>query len=375
MMRTAPLRWQQADPVLVLAALGLSAYGILLVTSATWQYYDQPSLLGNSWFIKQALFSVVGFAAMVLCAMLHPRTLRTFAYPAYALALLPLVAVLFFGHGSEDYGARRWMDLGAFQLQPSEPMKLALVIALARALDTPRPGIREFLLSSALTAVPFGLIFLQPDLGTGLVMLAIWFGSILLAGVPRRLLLGVVLCALVAAPLVWFGPVLKDYQRSRIMIFLDPASDPRGEGYNILQAKISIGSGGMRGKGLLAGTQTQLRYLRVSQSDFIFSVLGEELGFVGAVGLFGLFLLLLFRIIRAFELADEPFTSLLCAGVVSMIAFQSIANIAANLGLTPVVGIPLPFVSHGGSALITQLVALGLVLATLVRHRRYRFQA
>jgi rod shape determining protein RodA len=375
MMRTAPLRWQQADPLLVLAALGLSAYGILLVTSATWQYYDQPSLFGNAWFIKQALFTVVGFAAMVMCATIHPRSLRTFAYPIYVAALAPLVLVLFVGHGSEDYGARRWMDLGAFQLQPSEPMKLALVIALGRALDTPRPGVKEFLLSLALTAVPFGLIFVQPDLGTGLVMLAMWFGSILLAGVPRRLIVMVALCALVAAPVAWFGPVLKDYQRNRIQIFMDPASDPRGEGYNILQAKISIGSGGMRGKGLLNGSQTQLRYLRVSQSDFIFSVLGEELGFVGAVGLFGLLVLLLFRIIRAFELADEPFTSLLCAGVVSMIAFQSIANIAANLGLTPVVGIPLPFVSHGGSALITQLVALGLVLATLVRRRRYRFEA
>lgn len=374
-MRTATIRWQQADPFLVLAALGLSVYGIVLVTSATWQYYDQPSLLGNSWFLKQALFTAVGFFAMMVCATLHPRTIRALAYPVYAAALVPLVAVLFLGHGSEDYGARRWMDVGFFQLQPSESMKLALVMALARTLDTARPGLREFLGSLVLTAVPFALIFAQPDLGTGFVMLAIWFGSILLAGVPRRFLIGVVVCALIAAPLVWFGPVLKDYQRARIMIFLDPASDPRGEGYNILQAKISIGSGGMRGKGLLAGSQTQLRYLRVSQSDFIFSVLGEELGFVGAVGLFGLLIVLLFRILHAFELADQPFTSLLCAGVVSMLAFQSIANIAANLGLTPVVGIPLPFVSHGGSALITQLGSLGLVLATLVRRRRYQFEA
>ena len=375
MMRTATIRWQQADPFLVLAAMGLTAYGIVLVTSATWQYYDQPSLLGNTWFIRQALFTVVGFAGMVVCATLHPRSIRSFAYPVYAATLVPLVAVLFLGSGSEDYGARRWIDFGFFQLQPSEPMKLALVVALARTLDTPTPGAREFLQSFALMAVPFVLIFVQPDLGTGLVMLAIWFGSIVLAGVSRRWILAVVICAVLAVPAVWFGPVLKDYQRARIMAFVDPESDPRGEGYNILQAKISIGSGGMRGKGLLEGSQTQLRYLRVSQSDFIFSVLGEELGFVGALGLFGLLLVLLFRIIHAFEIAEEPFTGLICAGVVSMIAFQSIANIAANLGLTPVVGIPLPFVSHGGSAMITQLVALGLILATLVRRRRYRFEA
>jgi rod shape determining protein RodA len=162
--------------------------------------------------------------------------------------------------------------------------------------------------------------------------------------------------------------------RQRVLIFLNPQADPLDQGYNILQAQISIGSGGMWGKGLFEGTQTQLRYLRVSHSDFIFSVLGEELGFIGAVVLFALMMILLFRILRAFEESNERFGAMLCAGVGSMTAFQAVANLGANVGLTPVVGIPLPLVSYGGSALVTQSAALGLVQATLVRRRMYHFQ-
>jgi len=228
-------------------------------------------------------------------------------------------------------------------------------------------------LSALFTAIPVLLIYLQPDLGTALSILAIWFGCLVLAGLPRKYVVGIVAMGIIGTPIIWLG--LKDYMRQRVLTFLNPAADALGEGYNILQAQISIGSGGMLGKGLMEGSQTQLRFLRVSQSDFIFSVLGEELGFVGAMALFALFLILLFRILRAYEIADDRFSSILCAGVGSMIAFQTIANIGSNVGLTPVVGIPLPFVSHGGSALITQLAALGLVQATLLRRRRYRFEA
>jgi rod shape determining protein RodA len=307
-----------------------------------------------------------------VCAATNPRLLELLAYPIYGASLLALVAVLLIGQGAGEFGAQRWIELAGFPIQPSEATKVALVIALARLFSTTPPGTKALLFSAGLTALPIGLIYLQPDLGTALVLAAIWLGMAALGGVPKRDLMAVGALALLAAPVVWLG--LKEYMRQRVLIFLNPQADPLDQGYNILQAQISIGSGGMWGKGLFEGTQTQLRYLRVSHSDFIFSVLGEELGFIGAVVLFALMMILLFRILRAFEESNERFGAMLCAGVGSMIAFQAVANLGANVGLTPVVGIPLPLVSYGGSALVTQLAALGLVQATLVRRRMYHFQ-
>jgi len=371
-MRAPGPRWQQTDPVLASACMALTALGLVLVASATWRYFEAPTLLGNTWFVKQAGFSLIGVALMALCSAAHPRLLHSLAYPIYGASLVALVAVLVIGHGSGEFGAQRWLEVAGIPLQPSEAAKVALVIVLARLYATSPPGPKVMLLSGAAAALPTALIYLQPDLGTALVLAAIWVGMAALAGIPKRYLVALAGLAVVAAPLVWLG--LKDYMRQRVLIFLNPQADPLDQGYNILQAQISIGSGGMFGKGLLEGTQTQLRYLRVSHSDFIFSVLGEELGFVGAVVLFALLLVMLFRILRAFEESNDRFGAMVCAGVASMIAFQAIANLGANIGLTPVVGIPLPLVSYGGSALVTQLAAVGLVQATLVRRRLYRFQ-
>jgi rod shape determining protein RodA len=372
-LRIAGPRWRQADPILAIAALGLTGLGILLITSATWQYFEDPNLGANTWFVKQVLFAVVGVALMVGCAGLDPRVLYALAYPIYGLSLVGLAAVLLLGHGSADYGAQRWIEVAGVPLQPSEATKVAMVIVLARVFGNGAPNLWTLTLSAGLLAAPVALIYLQPDLGTALVLTATWFGMTFLAGTPKRYLLVLGALASIATPIIWLG--LKDYMRQRVLIFLNPQADPLDQGYNILQAQISIGSGGMWGKGLLEGTQTQLRYLRVSHSDFIFSVLGEELGFIGAMALFALFLFLLFRILHAHDIANDRFSGLLCAGIGSMIAFQAVANLGANVGITPVVGIPLPFVSYGGSALVTQLAALGLVQATLVRRRRYRFEA
>lgn len=366
------IRWRQADPVLIAAAVSLTAYGIVLVTSATWQYIDQPSLLANTWFLKQVGFAVVGIILMVACASVHPRVVSTFAYIFYVGSLLALATVLMLGHGSADYGAQRWIEVAGIPLQPSEPAKLAVILVLARILSLGPLDLKLLLLSAATTIAPVALIYAQPDLGTALSLAVIWLGMIVLGGASARFLATLGVGTLIVAPLAWLG--LKDYMRERILIFLDPSADALGQGYNILQAQISIGSGGMFGKGLFEGTQTQLRYLRVSHSDFIFSVLGEEMGFVGALVLFALLATLLFRLLRAFDRADDRFGALVCAGAVAMIGFQAIANLGANVGLIPVVGIPLPFVSYGGSALVTQLAALGLVQATLIRRRMYQFE-
>jgi rod shape determining protein RodA len=248
-----------------------------------------------------------------------------------------------------------------------------LLIALARVLSAPVIAAKQVLLASALAGVTVVLIYLEPDLGTAVSTAAIWFGMLMLSRAPARYVSTIAVLSAIAVPLSWFA--MKDYMRERVLIFLNPKADALGQGYNILQAQMSIGSGGMWGKGLFEGTQTQLRFLRVSHSDFIFSVLGEELGFIGALVLFGLFLMLLLRVMRAHEVVEDDFGRLICAGVMAMISFQAIANLGANIGLTPVVGIPLPFVSYGGSALITQLAGVGLVQGTLLRRRRYRFRA
>jgi rod shape determining protein RodA len=367
------VRWKQIDPLILLATAALTVLGIALVGSATRRYYDPPTLVGNSWFLKELFFVLLGFGCMAVCACISPRVYRMLAYPVYGLSVLLLAAVLVLGHGHSEFGANRWIVFAGFPIQPSEPMKIALVLIVARVLGREEVRLRDLALSVALLAAPFLLIYVQPDLGTAVSLLAIWFGMLVLSNAPARYVGAVSVVGLIAMPLSWF--VMKDFQRERVLIFLNPRADALGQGYNILQAQMSIASGGMWGKGLFEGTQTQLGFLRVSHSDFIFSVLGEELGFVGAIVLFALFVVLLLRMLRARDVANEQFSGLLCAGVMAMITFQTVANLSANIGLTPVVGIPLPFVSYGGSALITQLAAIGIVQATLVRRRLYRFEA
>ena len=364
------LTFRQSDPLLFVSALGLGILGLVLVTSATWHYTENPTLVTNVWTIRHLLFLIVGIAAMMSVASLPPRILRGLAYAAYAASLLALVAVALLGKQSAEHGAyaQRRIEFGGIQLQPSEPAKLALIVVLARVLAPgSQPGLRRLLLSAVVTAVPVLLVYVQPHLGTALCMIAIWVGMMVLAGTRKRYVVGIGAVALASMPLLWMS--MRGYMRDRVLTFLNPEAYALGEGYNILQAQISIGSGGMWGKGLMEGTQTQLRYLRLSHSDFIFSVLGEELGFIGAMVLLSLFLFLLFRILRAYDTGDGRFASLMCAGVGSLIAFQMVANIGGNVGLSPAVGIPLPFISHGGSALVTQFAALGLVQAGLV-HRR-----
>jgi rod shape determining protein RodA len=222
---------------------------------------------------------------------------------------------------------------------------------------------------------PVVLIFLEPDLGTAIAYVVIWFGMLAAAGARPIYLGAFALGGLLAAPFGWF--MLRDYMRQRILTFFaivaDPESDIFGEGYNILQARISIGSGGLTGRGFYQGTQNQLEFLRIKHSDFIFSVLAEELGFIGSMVLFSLFILLLFRIVRAAERARDPFGRLVAFGVGCMLFFQAVVNLGANLTVLPVTGIPLPLVSYGGSALLTNFVALGLIQSILVRRLKYRF--
>ena len=371
-------RWQQFDVVLVLAALALVGYGTAMIHSATCSPDCARLFPPSSWAGRQLAYAVVGLVLLLMITLVDYRVYRALAYPSFLFSLACLALVLLLGRGHEEYGARRWIPLPFFDFQPSEITKVTMILALARwlGLETGRrPGLLRVLGSLAFLGAPVSLIYLQPDLGTALAYVVIWFGMLVAAGTRALYLGGIAVSGLVAAPLAWF--VLREYMRQRILTFfaitMDPESDIFGEGYNILQARISIGSGGVFGRGFGQGTQNQLDYLRVKHSDFIFSVLAEEMGFVGALVLFGLLALLLFRIVRAADRAKDPFGRLVAFGIGCMLMFQAVVNLGANLTLLPVTGIPLPLVSFGGSALLTNFIALGLIQSILVRRLKYRY--
>jgi rod shape determining protein RodA len=262
-------------------------------------------------------------------------------------------------------------------VQPSELAKMMTVVVLARFFAWREARVKSVwttLGSLVIAGLPAVLVFLQPNLGTAIIFGGIWLGMALVAGTPfwHFAMLGG--AALAALPLAG-KYLLRDYMHHRLVLFLDPGQDPLGAGYNILQSEISVGSGGFWGKGFLNGTQTQLHYLRIQKTDFIFSVIGEELGFIGAVVLFSLFILLLFRGLRAAALAPDTFGRLIVAGVVTVILLQVFINVGVNVRLLPVTGIPLPFISSGGSSLISTLLALGLVQSVVMRRKRlHRFE-
>jgi rod shape determining protein RodA len=370
------VEWRVArhfDYALLLLAAALVAYGALLIYSASLTAYPDGIGSLSHPVVKQAMFAVFGLAVMAIVTWMDYRVFGRMAPALYALAILILVMVLFLGDSA--FGSRRWITIGGTQIQASEVAKLLTIVALARYLADHQleiTRVRVFLTSLAVTALPAGLVMAEPDMGTAIIFGAVWVGLVLVAGVPLRhvmMLAGFLLAAIPFAALA----VLGDYQRERIALFFNPNSDPLGGGYNILQGEISVGSGGIFGRGLTNGSQTQLDFLQTPTTDYIFSVLGEELGLIGALVLLALFALLLFRTIRVATLARDQFGRLLATGIAIMILFQVFVNIAVNIRLLPVTGLPLPFISQGGSSLITLFVALGLLQSVLLRHRQIEF--
>jgi len=370
--------WRRIDYLMLMAIVGLVFYGVALIHSATCQPGCERWFPPSSWAVRQALTAILGLGALAVTASIDYRFFRAGSYYAHALSMLLLIIVLFIGRGAEDYGSRRWIQLGLFDLQPSEIAKLSYILALSRFMADRPPGRLSWmrLLGSLCFFVSTGLlVYVQPDLGSALAFLFIWIGITLASGARFTQLGSLLIAAIALAPLGWIA--LREYMRARIFTFLthifDHDVDAFGEGYNILQAQISIGSGGMFGRGFMQGTQTQLDYLRVKHSDFIFSVLAEEMGFVGAMVLFLLFGVLLFRIISVAGKARDEFGRLVAFGVGCMLLFQCFVNLGANLTLLPVTGVPLPFLSYGRSALLTNLIALGILQGILIRRVRYRF--
>jgi len=364
--------WRNFDFLLLAATLALVGLGVAMIYSATYS----PEVVGgvlNRPFIRQLIYAALGLCLTFLVAGIDYHFLADIQRPIYAIAILSLAAVFIIGRVL--HGAQRWIDFRLFPFQPSELAKVLLVIVLAKYMaDWQRRGnqLVNIFTSLALVSLPMVLIYLQPDLGTALVLAAVWLAMILMAGVRPLYILLLGLVALPTVPFIWLF-VLKDYMRERFIIFLDPQLDPLGAGYNALQARISIGSGGLVGQGFMNGTQSQLHFLRVRHTDFIFSVLGEELGFVGALLLLLLMLIVLLRMVRVASIAGDNFGQLIATGVVTIILSQSFVNIAVNTGLLPTTGVPLPFVSYGGSSLVTLFIGQGLVQSVALRHRKIEF--
>ncbi len=323
-------------------------------------------------FVRQAVFLSIGLGVMLMALLLPPVFFQRIAYPLYALCVVLLVAVLLFGNVSN--GARRWIALGFFNLQPAEPMKLGLILALSHFLSRfPAPPggyrLRQLIFPLLFVLVPMALIAKQPDLGSALALGAIGVAMILFVGVNVRTLLVLVAAAALALPSGWH--FLHDYQKRRVLVLLDPESDPLGSGYHIIQSKIAVGSGEMFGKGFLHGTQSQLEFLPEHTTDFVFSVLSEEWGFLGSISVLTLYAFLLYRLLRVVARSREISHTIMVFGIVAMLFFHTLINVGMVVGVFPVVGIPLPLFSYGGSSVLSTLGALGLVLG--VSMRRFMF--
>jgi rod shape determining protein RodA len=325
----------------------------------------------SPWAHRQMIRYGIGLALAICIALTDLRLLMKWSYVAYGLVLIMLAAVEV--AGEVGMGAQRWIDLGLFQLQPSELMKITLVLALARYFhglthdDVGRPLF--LLVPLAMVAAPVVLVLRQPDLGTaGMILLgsgAIFF----LAGVRIWKFVTLLVLGAASVPIAW--QFLRDYQKNRILTFLDPESDPLGSGYHILQSKIALGSGGLFGKGFLQGSQSHLNFLPEKQTDFIFTMLAEEFGLVGGLGLIGLFLLVILYGFAIGLRAQSQFGRLLALGVTTTLFLYVFINIAMVMGLIPVVGVPLPLISYGGTALLTAMAAIGLMMCVYV-HRDLR---
>ena len=355
--------WMLAVAVFVLVLLGLAAiYSVAL---------SQES--ADFLFVKKQLIALlIGVVLFAVFAFSNYRLLRSYSAVLYFLGVLLLILVLIFGVTVR--GTTGWFSLLGFSFQPVELMKIILVVVLARYFaDRARRqlGWREIIESGGLTAVPVGLVLLQPDLGSALVLVFIWGFVLIMSGLKKRHALALFASGTVVFVMSWLF-LFADYQKARILTFLNPTADPLGQGYNVTQAIIAIGSGQWFGRGLGFGSQSQLKFLPEAQTDFIFAVIAEELGFLGVALVLSAFALLFLRIIRLAKLSTDNFTSYLLLGIGGSLFFQFVVNVGMNLGLLPVTGIALPFVSYGGSALISALLMLGIVESIALRTQSVR---
>ena len=355
-----PERFEHVDWILVASTVAVSLVGVVMVYSATRGTDDDPT----TYFLqRQAMFVVIGVGLMAAMAAFDYRRLRDWAIPIAGAALFLLFAVLT-PLGTESKGIQAWFEVAGFQLQPAELAKLALIIGLAAFLTLEKEDIDGKRLATILgiSAVPMALIMLQPDLGTVLVFGVMSLAIVFVAGARPRHFAVLLLIGIIGTIGILNSNVLADYQQDRLTNFANPELNADGSGYNQQQSQTAISAGQLRGQGLFEGTQTGLGFVPEQHTDFIFTVVGEELGFVGGAIVLGLLTVILWRVWRTAQLARDEFGMLVCVGVLAMLTFQVFENIGMTMGIMPVTGIPLPFMSYGGSSILTAFAAIGLVL-------------
>jgi rod shape determining protein RodA len=356
--------WGLLGLTLILSLIGITT----LYSAVTSGKPDAQDAL----YLKQIVWYCAGFGVMIISFLFNYKALDRWALVIYCLSIILLVLVLF--TGKYVGGARRWLMVGPFTFQPSEFAKLAVIIALARHYSK-TANIKGLTLGGLITPfllsiLPFVLIMLQPDLGTAMMIFLIAASMSIFIKIERKAFIYIISAGIVTIPLIWF--LLKDYQKQRIMTFLNPEHDPLGAGYHIIQSKIAIGSGMISGKGFLKGTQSSLSFLPEQHTDFIFSVLAEEWGFIGSLVLILVFFMLITWCMKITHGCRDPFGTIISFGISAMLSWQVVINIGMAMGLMPVVGVTLPFISYGGSSVITTLACIGILLN--ISMRRFLFE-
>ncbi|MFL7838459.1 MAG: FtsW/RodA/SpoVE family cell cycle protein [Candidatus Promineifilaceae bacterium] len=368
-MLSRPSVWRNFDFWLLAAVVLLTGYGILMIRSAV---TGAPAFEGYP--VQQAIFAIIGMVVLFAVAAVDYRYFTSIHWYIYAGVVASLVLVIVAGQLGNE--ARRWIQITpTFRIQPSEFGRILIAVSFAQFLATRRHLIGRFsntLLSLVYIGIPVGLIFLQPDLGMSILFMVVWFVMIWAAGLPVTHFAILGIAGLVAIALIY--PSLAEYQQERITTFLDPDAAGEDDVFNIEQAEISVGSGGLWGKGYMQGTQSQLGFLRVQHTDFIFSMITEEMGLVfGSLVVIGLLGFILLRILRAATLSTDFAGKLICLGIAAILFFQTVVSIGMNVRILPVTGLTLPFVSYGGSSLVTLFLAIGMVESVLMRQRKQEF--
>jgi rod shape determining protein RodA len=367
MARKAPIR--HLDPLLLLVTLLLCAFGAVMVFTATASKQETAGLDPSQFLKRQVVYAIAGIIVLLALSFVDYRHLRAFSPFIYGAAVVTLVLVLT-PLGDEQSGAQSWFNFGFVQFQPSEFAKIAVIVAAAAYLSERKGDVRarDVSLIVVLVAIPIGLIFIEPDFGSALVFVALLAGLLLLGGAKIRHFVTLGFLALVGVVFILQAAILEDYQIERITAFLDPNPNVRSEGWTLTQAKIAIASGGLRGKGLQReNTQTSLDFVPEQHTDFIFTAVAEQLGFIGGAVLLGLFALLIWRALRIAAMSRDLFGTLLAGGVATMWAFQLFVNVGMTMGIMPITGLTLPFVSFGGSSMVVNFIGVGLLLNVHMR--------
>lgn len=357
---------QKFDRKILFTTIAILAVSLLALYSSC---HQKGEFVRSAIFFKQLIWIIIGLLFAFAFFKIDHRKLWDFVWPLYGFVVFTLILVLFFGRSK--FGAQRWLELGGFNFQPSELGKFAIILVLSRYFSqksfeeikifhSRSSLIKGFIIPLVMTLIIASLVAIQPDLGTAIIYVCIFLSLAFFIEVKLKYILSFLGLIIASSPFFWF--FLRGYQRDRLLVFLNPNRDPLGAGYTIIQSKIAVGSGRFFGKGWLTGTQNQLNFLTERHTDFIFSTIGEEWGFLGSMVLMFLFYILVRRILKLSSRVRNPFSKNLCLCIASLIFIQFIINIAMTIGIMPVVGLPLPFISYGGSSLVSFLILIGIVL-------------